>query len=233
MEREEAVTGCPSLNTVHSRCTAYYTKSQTDSANNAIRATCTGRYLCVMKSTVFSGSCIDTHSHVSSIFSALYQGDGPWQKLQLVSQHSQNCLLCWTGTCWQRTCSLPKAHLKSDPLPLAGQFEVVTAGDPDDASPWTTVCFLRQQHRLENSVFADLYLQAINTTALQVIIKALLSMPQGDGSLHLIRGNPDLTQRKGGRLVDICYKSESDAGRRAYGQVCSTPPCSCRPHHAQ
>ena len=70
-----------------------------------------------------------------------------------------------------------------------------------------------------------------DSTALQVTLKALLSVLKGDGLLHLIRGHPDLTQRKPGSLVEICYKSESDAGGQAYayGQACSTPPCSCRP----
>ena len=63
------------------------------------------------------------------------------------------------------------------------------------------------------------YVAMIDKAALQVTIKALLSVPQGDGSVHLIRGHMDLTQRKAGRLMDICYKSESDAGRWAYGQV--------------
>ena len=75
------------------------------------------------------------------------------------------------------------------------------------------------RHQHCQSVSADLSLHLSDKAELQVTIKALLSMPQGDGSVHLIRANPSLTKRKAGRLVDICYKSESEAGRWAYGQV--------------
>ena len=52
---------------------------------------------------------------------------------------------------------------------------------------------------------------------LQVIIKAMLSMPQQDGSY--VRGHPALTQRKTDKMVDIYYQRQDSAGTRAHGQV--------------
>ena len=149
----------------------------------------------------------------------MYQAVGLWQLLQPASQPSLDSPLFWTSTCWQTACSLQGARLRSDPPLLEDRLQVATASDPCGASHWTPICSPRHQ-RCPLSVPADLYLHTItNKAALQVTIKALLSVPQGDGSVHLIRGHPTLTQRKAGRLVDICYKDESDAGRRAYGQV--------------
>ena len=62
--------------------------------------------------------------------------------------------------------------------------------------------------------------------AVQVTINALLSVPQRDGSLHLVRGHPSLTKRKAsGRLVDIRYREDDNEGTRAYcqGWVCNIP----------
>ena len=53
---------------------------------------------------------------------------------------------------------------------------------------------------------------------LQVTIEALLSVPQQDGSVHLVRGHPALTKRRASALVNVCCRME-DEGTRAYGQV--------------
>jgi len=60
-----------------------------------------------------------------------------------------------------------------------------------------------------------------SVAVLQVIIKAMLTVPQRDGSLHLVRGHPALTKRnlQTSKLMDVCYKEENGARTQAYGQV--------------
>ena len=152
----------------------------------------------------------------------------PEQSLQCIRQSdcgkycSQRASVLWTLLSFGRVpAGKQHAACKEPASGLTHHYCKIGSGlsDPGGASHWTPICSPRPQ-RCPLSVPADVYLHTItNKATLQVTIKTLLSVPQGDGSVHRVRGHPTLTQRKAGRLVDICYKDESDAGRRAYGQV--------------
>ena len=58
-----------------------------------------------------------------------------------------------------------------------------------------------------------------------MIIKAVLSVPQQDGSVHSVRGHPALTKRNlhTAKPMDISYKKDNGARTLAYGQVEGIP----------